>query len=359
MMRHHWPALLLSSLILALGCPGLLPAQKGKPKTTRNPLLGKWQLVAVESPEVVYEGERFAEKPRFTGKPLIKQGKRLMFDRWTFKENVVVKENVFGPDPPVPYRRVKGGGGIDFATIRFVPQPQKQGFAPSVLPYIGLLTTGIASPQRGGPGEIEDFEQPQMGIYRVEGNELTLCVHNFLPGAILVGQNGEQTPHRPTRPSDLKASWNDKQGSFIVFRLRRLPAAGKAAPRPQTPPEGDAIVIAKNPKLLALARQKYEAVREEMDGRMKIIAIGKGYPDKFLIETCERLLRSEMDLAKSREEQIDALERHWGRVCMVEDYEQTKYEVGKEDITVFAPVRRLRLELELKIERMRNQPPKK
>jgi hypothetical protein len=79
------------------------------------------------------------------------------------------------------------------------------------------------------------------------------------------------------------------------------------------------------------------------------MAIGKAAPDVFFIETSERLLRSEMDLAKSREEQIDALERHWGRLCMVEDIEQTKYEVGKEDISVFAAVRGLRLAAEIKV----------
>jgi hypothetical protein len=66
-----------------------------------------------------------------------------------------------------------------------------------------------------------------------------------------------------------------------------------------------------------------------------------------------------MDLAKSREEQIDALEKHYGRVCVVEDTKETMYEIGKEDITVFAPVRRARLELEMKIERLRKQSPKK
>jgi hypothetical protein len=231
-------------------------------------------------------------------------------------EKDVVKESPLGTET-VPYRFVeaKGLAGIDFATLRFDPKLQK---------------------------EVADFEQPQMGIYRLQGDDLTVCLNEYLA-------------KRPTAV----AAKGEADHVYLVFRLRRLPPPDKAARRPQTPPEGDAVLIAKNPKLLALAKQKYEAALQEFDGRLKNIAIGKGSPDQFYIEASERILRSKLDLAPSREAQADAMEEHWVRIRTAEDIAQTKFDVRKEDITELARFRRARLDLELRIEWLRKHAPRK
>jgi hypothetical protein len=197
----------------------------------------------------------------------------------------------------------------------------------------------------------------RLGIYRLDGDTLTVCVND----QYLVEQppgNPPQAIPRPTHPTAFEAK-ADEKGSFTLFRFKR-PAKQLAAPRKTTPPEGDAAVIAKNPKLLALAKERREAAFQEVEGRMKNIAIGRATLDRFLLEACQQLFLASLDLARSREEQEAAMEEHWARLLALEDIEETRYLVAKEDITVYAQFRYARLDAELRLELFRlRRPPKK
>jgi uncharacterized protein (TIGR03067 family) len=330
----------LTATVLALcltgpcGIPGVIwtPDAKGFYFTgqTEDRLQGDWQMVAVE--RVLHFPVSFdppGQPTKFKSVRKVVGEDRCRFEKWTFKGKEVIRQNLLMPTTD-QYRidAKKDPKQIDFTELVFSEVTKKK--------------------ERGST---------QLGIYRLEGDALTICVND----QYLVEQPPGSPPNvmpRPTHPTAFEAK-ADEKSSFTLIRLKR-PAKQAAAPRKTTPPEGGAAVIAKNPKLLALARERQAAARQEFEGRMKNIATGRATPDPWLVDACHRLLAASLDVAKSREEQEAAMEEHWVQMYAIEDIEEEKYRVGKEDPTVYFPFVYARLDAELRLEMFRlRQPPKK
>jgi uncharacterized protein (TIGR03067 family) len=329
-MRQAWViALYVLAGVFGLFDPGALQAQKGKPQTDEERLQGDWQLVTIERVRhVPVAFDPMGQPTKFKSMRKVVGEDRCKFDKWTFKGKEIVRQNLLLPTTD-EYRidAKKDPKHIDFTELVFDEFTKKQ--------------------VRGSV---------QLGIYRLEGDILTICVNDqyFMDQP---GNPQAQAMPRPTLPTAFEAK-ADEKSSFTLIRLKR--PAKPAAPRATTPPEGDAAVIAINPKLQELAMERRVAARQEVEGRLKNIAIGKATPDRWLIDAYQQLLLASLDLAKSREEQEAVMEEHLAWMYAVEEIVETKYLVGKEDITVYAPFRYARLDAELRLEMFRlRQLPKK
>jgi uncharacterized protein (TIGR03067 family) len=305
-----------------LAPPFLLPlhAQEGQPQTDRERLQGDWQVVSVEW--VLLIGEKFnpmGQPTQFRAESRVRGEDRARYEKWMFKAKEVVIQDLLMTQTE-EYR-------LDADQV-----PKTIDFFES---YENTVT------------KKPEPRSARLGIYRLDGDTLTVCVNEY---RTFLGE-----APRSARPGAFQAK-TDENASYVLYRLKRArPVEKPAPPRPVTPPEGDAVAIAKNPKLLALAKERHAAALQEVEGRLHNISIGRAVADALLVDSYRRLLRASLDLAKSREEQEQALQEHWARLYATEDVQEKKYLVGKEDITGLAPIRFARLDAEMRLEMFRQK----
>jgi uncharacterized protein (TIGR03067 family) len=322
-MRQTW-IVVLCVVAGVLVPPFSLPlhAQEVQPQTDRERLQGEWQVVSVEW--VLLIGDKFnpiGQPTQFRAESRVRGEDRARYEKWTFKAKEVVIHDLLMTQTE-EYR-------LDAGKV------------PGTIDFFQSYENQVTKKREPGPA--------RLGIYRLDGDNLTVCMNEY---ATSLGD-----PQRAARPAAFQAK-ADESASYVLYRLKRArPAEKPAPPRPAAPPEGDAVAIAKSPKLLALAKERHTAALQDVQGRLHNIWIGKSVADSLLVDAYRRLLGATLDLAKSRDEQGQALEEHWARLYATEDFVEKSYLVGKFDITHIAPIRFARLDAEMRLEMFRQKRP--